>query len=446
MAGREPLTNAQREAYEGEWERNFNNDLGWGFEDARSWHHALPPAHLGQPSAPFTRFVPNSVSPSSFAHSSSPAPPSFPHQVFNTAVRSNTLPPPTRHFLARSQAQARLRAYHHSPPPAPANTHTHNPLPHSAPQRSALPRPQRLPAPFAHGEVLRGLAQPAAPHGHQWRAPAAAVHARDDLAEGDLYASEEHSISSHSSAFGGRGPPESVYDTRTNSEEDEDEDEMPVAPARRSARLGGHSPAVEEAAGAGGGVVDLTNQPTSPPTAMSGGRGSDRSRGVKRRAEANSSAHASSSADTNSHAHKRPRASLPIHHHREESPIESVDLTGSQALLASEHHKAILTQQQDTAAAAVDDQPQRIGRRTCIICMEPYTAAAVTPCGHIYCHECLVLALKTGERNSGTAVGNCPVCRKGVRRKVAKGGIVEVKFLTRKGFERGMGRRGLPGG
>ncbi|KAK5704016.1 hypothetical protein LTR97_003029 [Elasticomyces elasticus] len=123
--------------------------------------------------------------------------------------------------------------------------------------------------------------------------------------------------------------------------------------------------------------------------------------------------------------------------------IESLDLTGSPTTISAEA-KLQAQQQQDMIAAQTSssEQPQRIGKRTCIICMEPYTNATITSCGHIYCHECLTMALKAGEKNSERGMGNCPVCRKSVSRKKA-GGMVAVSFMTKKGFGKGKGRRNL---
>lgn len=69
--------------------------------------------------------------------------------------------------------------------------------------------------------------------------------------------------------------------------------------------------------------------------------------------------------------------------------------------------------------------------------MEPYTNATVTSCGHIYCHECLTQALLAGEKNNERGEGNCPVCRKKVKRS-AKGALVPVSFMTRAKFEAGV--------
>ncbi|KZV97654.1 hypothetical protein EXIGLDRAFT_730047 [Exidia glandulosa HHB12029] len=53
---------------------------------------------------------------------------------------------------------------------------------------------------------------------------------------------------------------------------------------------------------------------------------------------------------------------------------------------------------------------------TCPICMSPPTDAAITPCGHILCGECLMLAVHGGIQRGrlapqGAAEAQCPVCR-----------------------------------
>ncbi|KAK5735916.1 hypothetical protein LTR17_007751 [Elasticomyces elasticus] len=182
-------------------------------------------------------------------------------------------------------------------------------------------------------------------------------------------------------------------------------------------------------------------------------------RGVKRRAggEGLGGGHGSASASEGaSNKRRKPaapgassstrrRPAAPSNNNNTEE-FESLDLTNSpttttQTLLQAQQADMILTQQATTTTSS-DSAPQRIGKRTCIICMEPYTNATITSCGHIYCHECLTMALKAGEKNSERGMGNCPVCRKSVSRKKT-GGMVAVAFMTKKGFGKGKGRRSL---
>ncbi|KAF2769010.1 hypothetical protein EJ03DRAFT_336534 [Teratosphaeria nubilosa] len=171
-------------------------------------------------------------------------------------------------------------------------------------------------------------------------------------------------------------------------------------------------------------VVDLTDSPQQE----AGSRApAAPSRPLKRPAPADAEA---------THRTKRPTTAA--------SPPEELDLTADHDTDAFlQHQQASTIAAQQGAAAAADDSangPIKIGQRTCIICMEHYTNAAVTPCGHIYCHECLTQALKAGEKNSERAVGNCPMCRKPVSRK--KNQVLPVAFMKRSAF-RGKKKAGV---
>ncbi|KAK5683981.1 hypothetical protein LTS10_003845 [Elasticomyces elasticus] len=205
-------------------------------------------------------------------------------------------------------------------------------------------------------------------------------------------------------------------------------------------------------------VVDLTEEELEarldriPTRTEVGGAEQQGYRGVKRRAggEELGGGHGSASeGGASGNKRRKPaapgpstrRPARPANNAGEE--VESLDLTGSPTTISAEA-KVQAQQQQDMIAQqqSSSEQPQRIGKRTCIICMEPYTNATITSCGHIYCHECLTMALKAGEKNSERGMGNCPVCRKSVSRKKA-GGMVAVSFMTMKGFGKGKGRRSL---
>ncbi|KAK1061916.1 hypothetical protein LTR74_010708 [Friedmanniomyces endolithicus] len=188
-----------------------------------------------------------------------------------------------------------------------------------------------------------------------------------------------------------------------------------------------------------GGVVDLTAEPehaaASPYLVGAPNEANSRVAGVKRKAEEQSehiprpasqrsANHASSSSTTT----KRLKLTTTSPPHPTDQPIETLDLTG-----------AAPPPRPTTTPTPNSQTPPRISALTCIICMEPYTNATTTACGHIYCHECLTTALKTGERNSESGVGSCPVCRKGVSRRKA-GGMVLVNFLTRGGWIGGRGK------
>lgn len=179
-------------------------------------------------------------------------------------------------------------------------------------------------------------------------------------------------------------------------------------------------------------VVDLTG---SSPAAVVGGEASSATgptvtqtspRGLKRPAEAELTSISQCSGPDNN---KRAKPSINATEKQQQqpppnSPIPELDL-------ASDHPLPLAP-----PPPAPSGGPLKIGQRTCIICMEPYTNASVTPCGHMYCHECLTRALKAGERNSERGVGTCPVCRKTVRRKRGGGGVLALAFMRRGMFRK----------
>nr|POF18640.1 e3 ubiquitin-protein ligase complex slx8-rfp subunit slx8 [Quercus suber] len=116
--------------------------------------------------------------------------------------------------------------------------------------------------------------------------------------------------------------------------------------------------------------------------------------------------------------------------------IEEIDLSNDhevpsveEALLQSQQQAAIKSQQEEPIG------PQRIGRHTCIICMEPFTNLTTTVCGHPFCHECLIQALMAGEKNSDSRVGNCPVCRRPLKRHTKSATIVPILFMKKSTFK-----------
>ena len=169
-------------------------------------------------------------------------------------------------------------------------------------------------------------------------------------------------------------------------------------------------------------VVDLTNDPSSPPRP---------STTRKRSRDDSTQDHASNKRSRRPSGESSSRA--------EPAAVEELDLTNEapsaeEELLRTTQAAAIAAQQQSDPTNSTADAPLRVGQRTCIICMEPYTNATITACGHIYCHECLTQALIAGEKNSERGVGNCPVCRKPVSRKKEKQ-MVPVNFMKREMFK-----------
>ena len=166
-------------------------------------------------------------------------------------------------------------------------------------------------------------------------------------------------------------------------------------------------------------VVDLTTGPSSPREPA------PRPRSLKRAAQ---DAEAGRST-------KKSKKSPP-------QQIDELDLTNEapsaeEELRQAQQEKAIAAQQADQEPSG----PLKIGKRQCIICMESYTNATVTHCGHIYCHECLTQALIAGEKNSERSIGNCPVCRKPVNRKKASQ-MIPLAFMKKSTFK-GKGRKDM---
>ncbi|GAX73905.1 hypothetical protein CEUSTIGMA_g1355.t1 [Chlamydomonas eustigma] len=54
-------------------------------------------------------------------------------------------------------------------------------------------------------------------------------------------------------------------------------------------------------------------------------------------------------------------------------------------------------------------QPSSPEGRKCAICLEKMETMASTPCGHVFCHQCLLDCVKVGRK--------CPKCRKAVQVK-----------------------------
>ncbi|KAI7156622.1 hypothetical protein KC349_g6176 [Hortaea werneckii] len=166
----------------------------------------------------------------------------------------------------------------------------------------------------------------------------------------------------------------------------------------------------------GNSIVDLT-APSSP--ILQSGGSSTAPRSLKRAAQ-------DAQEEDQSKRHKSAK---------KQTPIDELDLTNEapsaeDELRQGQQASAVAAQQADTDDASAS---LKIGRRQCIICMEPYTNATVTACGHLYCHECLSQALIAGEKNSERATGNCPVCRKPLSRKKATQ-VIPLSFLKKSAF------------
>lgn len=182
----------------------------------------------------------------------------------------------------------------------------------------------------------------------------------------------------------------------SDSEDENEIEVLDMPPARRSQRTS---------------VVDLTE----------GSPRSTTSRQPKRKRSADTTTASSSTRA------KRSKAS---------AEIEAIDLaneapSAEEELLQSQQQEAIRVQQQATEDAI----PQKIGQRSCIICLETFTNCTATACGHFFCHECLIQALRAAAKNSDRGTGSCPVCRKSLKEN-KKSDVIPISFMTKREYDK----------
>ncbi|KAL2821531.1 hypothetical protein BJX63DRAFT_218784 [Aspergillus granulosus] len=123
--------------------------------------------------------------------------------------------------------------------------------------------------------------------------------------------------------------------------------------------------------------------------------------------------------------------------------IESIDLTdvdGNSAIatvLAKQREDAVAAQQSSGSGSA----RTKLIAYKCPVCMDTLTDATTTVCGHLFCHQCIIEALKIGEEradHTGKASrGTCPVCRKPLARLDSPGPRrnlvpLQIKLTTKK--------------
>ncbi|KIW03450.1 uncharacterized protein PV09_05220 [Verruconis gallopava] len=91
-------------------------------------------------------------------------------------------------------------------------------------------------------------------------------------------------------------------------------------------------------------------------------------------------------------------------------------------------------EEQVKAAQESDKEPPRLNKLQCVICMDSFTDMTATSCGHIFCHECLISALKASEARRFMATGihgkksQCPVCRTTLNRS-KKGDVIPLLIM-----------------
>ncbi|KAE8350974.1 hypothetical protein BDV28DRAFT_28536 [Aspergillus coremiiformis] len=126
------------------------------------------------------------------------------------------------------------------------------------------------------------------------------------------------------------------------------------------------------------------------------------------------------------------------------SDIESIDLTeveGTSAL-----SKVLAKQREDAVRAQQPAESERgqsiLKSHRCPVCMDTLKDATSTVCGHLFCHMCIIDALKSSEeQRADTSAkgprGLCPVCRKPLARNDTPGTKrnlvpLQLKLVTKK--------------
>ncbi|KAF2723722.1 hypothetical protein K431DRAFT_17353 [Polychaeton citri CBS 116435] len=189
-----------------------------------------------------------------------------------------------------------------------------------------------------------------------------------------------------------------------------------------------------------GGVVDLT----SSPPGLSRRRLSQQRRPRKRSAEGTSPQEGEQEDAAESSQRKRQRRELRDRaaelFGEANTEDEEDGAPGAQEELQQTELQQAVSNQQHEDSSSNNGRPLKIGQRTCIICMENYTDATVTACGHIYCHECLMKSLHHSAKTNNRNTGNCPACRKSIfitgKRKDTQ--IIPIAFMKKEVFK---GRR-----
>lgn len=74
------------------------------------------------------------------------------------------------------------------------------------------------------------------------------------------------------------------------------------------------------------------------------------------------------------------------------------------------------SQTNTTLETSSKPEPKKMKDVQCPVCMESITEAVATPCGHVFCSECIYQALAASKTGSGRGLNNkksgrCPICR-----------------------------------
>ncbi|KAI9043482.1 uncharacterized protein KD926_003633 [Aspergillus affinis] len=127
----------------------------------------------------------------------------------------------------------------------------------------------------------------------------------------------------------------------------------------------------------------------------------------------------------------------------ETEPTTSIDLTESSG--PSSLSKTLAKQQEDAIKAQKGSEHERgrsiLKKAECRVCLDTPVDATTTACGHLFCHKCIMTALKSGEERADTSGktprGTCPICRKPLSRNDVPGARrnlvpLQFKLATRK--------------
>ncbi|KAK9361813.1 hypothetical protein V1504DRAFT_389287 [Lipomyces starkeyi] len=99
-----------------------------------------------------------------------------------------------------------------------------------------------------------------------------------------------------------------------------------------------------------------------------------------------------------------------------------IELNDDSSLASDEDAVAVIDENEDMESwlqnqQRIEEKPTESSRIlsefTCVICFDQPDILAATPCGHLYCYDCIYRALSAGTKATATT-GECSVCRRKV--------------------------------
>lgn len=103
---------------------------------------------------------------------------------------------------------------------------------------------------------------------------------------------------------------------------------------------------------------------------------------------------------------KMPTASSPASKKAKTEPVDVVDMINigdDDDFQKIMHEQMIKTQREEGNA------PRKIADFKCVICLDDPENLSATPCGHLFCNDCIKTTLRFGHPSA--KFGKCPVCR-----------------------------------